>query len=121
MSWVEPEEIDQIDILNSRIKAMKQAAEGLVPGGRLPAGGWQPGPRQPLCHSRCHRDGGEGGQPLGQHRRGIHLAKVSRDRYMEEMAQRYPQYEFQRHRAIPPSFTMSCCAVRPCPIHRRTF
>ena len=28
---MEPEEIDQIDILNSRIKAMKQAAEGLVP------------------------------------------------------------------------------------------
>lgn len=73
VSWVEPEEIDQIDILNSRIKAMKQAAEGPGPGGRLPAGGWQPGPRQPLCHSDATRDGGEGGQPLSQHRRGIHF------------------------------------------------
>ena len=38
------------------------------------------------------------------------LAKVSRDRYMEQMAERYPEYEFERHKATAPSGTMSCCA-----------
>ena len=50
------------------------------------------------------------------------LAKVSRDRYMEEMAAQYPQYEFDRHKGY--GTTRHYELLRqygPCPIHRRTF
>ena len=49
------------------------------------------------------------------------LAKVSRDRYMEEMAQRYPQYEFQRHKGYPTKLHYELLReYGPCPIHRRS-
>ena len=37
------------------------------------------------------------------------LAKVSRDRFMVELAEQYPQYAFET-RATPLSSTTSCCA-----------
>ena len=50
------------------------------------------------------------------------LAKVSRDRYMEEMAQRYPQYEFQRHKGYPTKLHYERLReYGPCPIHRRSY
>ena len=50
------------------------------------------------------------------------LAKVSRDRYMEEMAQRYPQYEFQRHKGYPTKLHYARLReYGPCPIHRRSY
>ncbi len=35
------------------------------------------------------------------------LAKVSRDRYMLELDKQYPQYQLAKHKATPPSSTMS--------------
>ena len=50
------------------------------------------------------------------------LAKVSRDRYMEEMARRYPEYEFERHKGYPTKRHYELLRkYGPCPIHRRTF
>ena len=50
------------------------------------------------------------------------LAKVSRDRYMEEMAQMYPQYEFERHKGYPTRRHYELLRqYGPCPIHRRSF
>ena len=50
------------------------------------------------------------------------LAKVSRDRYMEEMALRYPEYEFERHKGYPTRRHYELLRrYGPCPIHRRTF
>ena len=50
------------------------------------------------------------------------LAKVSRDRYMEEMARRYPEYEFERHKGYPTRRHYELLRkYGPCPIHRRTF
>lgn len=36
------------------------------------------------------------------------LAKVSRDRYMEEMAKLYPEYEFERHKGYGTKLHLSC-------------
>jgi len=50
------------------------------------------------------------------------LAKVTRDRLMEEMAERYPQYGFEIHKGY--GTKAHYAALReygPCPIHRRTF
>lgn len=50
------------------------------------------------------------------------LAKVSRDRYMEEMAKKYPEYEFEKHKAYGTARHRELIAkYGPCPIHRKTF
>lgn len=50
------------------------------------------------------------------------LAKVSRDRYMAEMAKKYPEYEFEQHKAYGTARHRELIAqYGPCPIHRKTF
>ena len=50
------------------------------------------------------------------------LAKVTRDRYMLEMAKLYPQYEFERHKGYGTKRHYALLREHgPCPIHRRTF
>jgi len=50
------------------------------------------------------------------------LAKVSRDRYMLEMAEEFPQYGFEKHKGYGTAAHIA--AIREfglCPLHRRTF
>lgn len=50
------------------------------------------------------------------------LAKVARDRYMIEMAQKYPNYAFEQHKGYPTKLHYARLReYGPCPIHRRTF
>ena len=50
------------------------------------------------------------------------LAKVSRDRYMLEMAQRYPEYHFEQHKGYPTEAHRRILReIGPCPEHRRSF
>lgn len=50
------------------------------------------------------------------------LAKVTRDRIMEEYHHRYPQYEFSRHKGYGTKRHRELIATHgPCPIHRKTF
>ena len=50
------------------------------------------------------------------------LAKVSRDRFMVELAEQYPQYAFEKHKGY--GTAAHYAAIReygPCPIHRPSF
>ena len=50
------------------------------------------------------------------------LAKVTRDRIMREMDERYPGYGFAKHKGYGTAEHMEAIrALGPCPIHRRTF
>jgi len=50
------------------------------------------------------------------------LAKVTRDRIMEDYHRLYPQYEFARHKGYGTQLHRDLIAEHgPCPIHRRTF
>lgn len=50
------------------------------------------------------------------------LAKVTRDRIMEEYHSRYPQYEFNRHKGYGTRLHRDRIKTfGPCPIHRKTF
>lgn len=50
------------------------------------------------------------------------LAKVSRDHYMLEMNQEYPQYGFAAHKGYGTKVhNEAILTYGPCPIHRRTF
>ena len=50
------------------------------------------------------------------------LAKVTRDRIMEEQHHLFPQYGFDRHKGYgTPAHLKALFAHGPCPIHRRSF
>ncbi|MCL2338326.1 MAG: ribonuclease HII [Firmicutes bacterium] len=50
------------------------------------------------------------------------LAKVARDRLMDELHLIYPQYGFDRHRGYPTPYHLTAIAAHgPCPVHRRGF
>lgn len=117
-----PEEIDELDILNARIKAMQMAIDALsVP--------------PDLALIDGNRDHGSRCALITPHELVIHgdsrsaniaaasiLAKVSRDRYMCEMAERYPQYQFAKHKGYGTKLhTELLDQYGPSPIHRRSF
>ena len=112
-------EIDEINILNATYLAMRRAVAMLDPqpdliivdGNRLPpelpAEGRTLVKGDALCHSiAC----------------ASILAKVSRDRFMLAMAEKYPGYAFEKHKGY--GTAVHIAALREhgmCPIHRRTF
>lgn len=50
------------------------------------------------------------------------VAKVTRDRYMSEMAQKYPQYDFEHNMGYGTAKHISALKeIGPTPIHRKTF
>ena len=50
------------------------------------------------------------------------LAKVSRDRYMEQLAKDYPVYGFEKHKGYGTKLHYQALdAYGPSPVHRKTF
>ena len=50
------------------------------------------------------------------------LAKVERDRYMEELDKQYPQYAFAKHKGYSTKLHMDILRdIGPSPVHRRSF
>ena len=87
-------EIDEINILQATFLAMNRAIDSLrkKPDIALIDGNRDPGAK---CRSMCIVGGD--GKSASIAAASI-LAKVSRDRYMAEMAEKYPEYEFERHK-----------------------
>lgn len=110
--------IDRINILNARLLAMDQAIQALDPPAdfALIDGNRDKGISCP------HMSVVKGDSISANIAAASILAKVSRDRYMEEMARQYPQYEFERHKGYPTQRHYELLRrYGPCPIHRRTF
>ena len=119
---VSAEEIDATDILSARMKAMQLAIDGLS----LPA---------EFALIDGNRDKGRSAAIRTEHRCVVKgdalsasiaaasiLAKVSRDRYMVEMAERYPQYAFEQHKGYGTKLHYERLELYgPSPIHRLTF
>ncbi len=122
VAWVEPEEIDRIDILNSRIKAMQLAIDALEKKAdfALVDGSRDHGSKYAITTE--HQLIVKGDSLSCSIAAASILAKVSRDRYMAEMAALYPQYEFERHKGYPTRRHYELLReFGPCPIHRRSF
>lgn len=50
------------------------------------------------------------------------LAKVSRDRFITEIAKKYPEYGFEKHKGYGTALhNESILKYGPCPVHRKTF
>lgn len=122
VAWVEPQEIDEIDILNSRIKAMQMAMDRLTPAPEyaLIDGNRDRGSRYSLItpHETVIQGDGRSASMAA----ASILAKVSRDRYMVEMAKEYPEYQFEKHKGYGTKLHYEMLDKHgPSPIHRHSF
>ena len=118
VAWADAAEIDRINILNARMLAMDRAIRALSPA---PDYALIDGNRSKGI-SLANETAVKGDSRSASIAAASILAKVSRDRYMEEMARRYPQYEFERHKGYPTRRHYELLRkYGPCPIHRRTF
>lgn len=88
------QEIEEINILNSAMLAMKRAIEDLpcTPDIALIDGNKTP---DLSCNTAAVIGGDAKSQAIAA---ASILAKVSRDRYMLEIAQKYPLYKFEKHK-----------------------
>jgi len=119
---VSPAEIDATDILTARMVAMEEAIRRLDPAADL-------------ALIDGNRDRGRGAAITVPHRCVVKgdslsasiaaasiLAKVSRDHYMEEMAEEYPEYRFEKHKGYGTKLHYEMLdKYGPCPIHRKSF
>ena len=112
------QEIDEINILQATFNAMERAMDQLTvrPALALIDGNRErpfPVPVQTVV---------KGDSLSANIAAASILAKVTRDRYMEEMAGRYPQYGFEIHKGYGTKAHYAALTEHgPCPIHRRTF
>lgn len=119
---VEPEEIDDTDILSARMKAMQLAMDGLRPGPEFALVDGNRDHGRSFALTTPRRLIVKGDSLSASIAAASILAKVERDRYMEQMALQYPQYEFQRHKGYPTKRHKELLRqYGPCPIHRRSF
>ena len=118
IAFASVEEIEQYNILNATFMAMNRAVEKLesVPELALIDGNRDKGIKYP---SRCIVKGDALCADIAA---ASILAKVTRDRYMYEMAELYPHYGFEKHKGYGTKLHYE--ALRqfgPSPIHRMSF
>lgn len=110
--------IDEINILNATMLAMKTAVEKLSPlpdyvlvdGNKLP---------ELSCPSEAIVKGDSKSISIAA---ASIVAKVERDRYITKSAEIYPEYGFDRHKGYgTKAHTEAILKYGPSPIHRKTF
>lgn len=118
IAFAEVEEIERVNILEATFAAMNRAIAKLspVPELALIDGNRTKGIAVPA------RAVVKGDGKCADIAAASILAKVTRDRYMLEMAEKYPEYHFERHKGY--GTKMHYDALReygPSPIHRMSF
>jgi len=117
--FVERTEIDALNILWATMEGMRRAVCAMAPaatrvlvdGDRVPPG--LPCPARALV-------GGDALEPAIM--AASILAKVSRDRHMQALCERYPGYGFSRHKGYStPEHLEALQRLGPCEEHRRSF
>ena len=118
IAWADEKEIDSINILNARMLAMDRAIKmlnpaadfALIDGNRTQGIELQ---NEMVVHGDA-RSASIAAASI--------LAKVSRDRFMVELAEQYPQYAFEKHKGYPTKLHYQLLRqYGPSPVHRKTF
>lgn len=118
IAYTDHTRIDEINILQATFLAMRRAVEALqlpadyalVDGNRIQG---LPIPAETII-------GGDG-KVLSIAAASI-LAKVTRDRYMRDMAVQYPEYGFEKHKGYGTKAHYAALEQYGiCPLHRKTF
>ncbi len=115
---VDNNRIDEINILQATFEAMRQAVSGLAvePDYVLVDGDKSPSLKAD------HETVIKGDSKSMAIAAASILAKVSRDRYITEMAKLYPDYGFEKHKGYGTKAHYEAIAkYGVCPIHRMTF
>ena len=118
IAWADEKEIDAINILNARMLAMDRAIKMLNPAAdfALIDGNRNQGielQNEMVVHGDA--------RSVSIAAASI-LAKVSRDRFMVELAEQYPQYAFEKHKGYPTKLHYQLLRqYGPSPVHRKTF
>lgn len=111
--------IDEINIFQATMHGMRESVRGLavspalarIDGNRIP-------PDLP-CAAEAWIGGDARDAAIGA---ASILAKVTRDRMMLELHQRFPHYGFERHKGYPTAEHLAALREHgPCPDHRRSF
>lgn len=112
------EEIDKLNILQATMLAMQRAVEGLrlppvkilVDGNRIPC-------------VRCDAEAiVKGDDKVPAISAASILAKVHRDHLLEDLHQRYPVYNFKKHKGYGTKRHLEALKTHgPCPEHRKSF
>lgn len=111
-------EIEEINILNAAMLAMKRAVLGLATKPTLVLADGNKTPDVP-CEARAVVKGDGNSASIAA---ASILAKVTRDRYMLEMAKKYPEYGFEKHKGYGTKLHREkILELGPCPIHRPSF
>ena len=113
-----PEEIDEINILEASLQAMRRSIAGLSiqPDFVLVDGNINRGFLQP---AKAVIGGDATSQSIAA---ASILAKVTRDRLCMDMDIKYPQYGFKKHKGYPTkAHKLAVYEHGPCPEHRRSF
>lgn len=112
-------EIEEFNILNCAMLAMRRAVEDLeikpdiciIDGNKTPDG--------LLCPAKAVVKGDGKSQAVAA---ASILAKVARDRYMEQMSEKYPHYQFEKHKGYGTKLHYQMLdEFGPCEIHRMSF
>jgi ribonuclease HII len=114
-------EIDALNILHASLLAMRRAVLDLVAQGHSIERAHIDGDRCPELPLPARAIvGGDGSDPAIA--AASILAKVSRDRRMAALDDRYPQYGLARHKGYPTAAHLAALVEHgPAPIHRRSF
>ena len=118
IAWATPAEIDDLNILNATMLAMRRAIEGLPVDADFA-----------LIDGNCSRGftiptktvvGGDA-KSMSIAAASI-LAKVTRDRQCLDLDRMYPEYGFAGHKGYPTkAHREKVIEIGPCPEHRRSF
>jgi len=112
------EEVDRLNVLHASMLAMKRAVQSLQPepefvavdGNRLP-----PWSYQSIALVK-------GDSRVEEISAASILAKVARDRHMQEMHQKFPDYGFDQHKGYPTKHHLDMLKqIGSCEIHRQSY
>ena len=111
-------DIDHLNILQATLLGMKRAVEALDPEPELALIDGNRAP-QVSCKTRTIVQGDRLEPAISA---ASILAKVTRDRLMQELHLEYPRYGFDRHKGYPTAEHLRKLEEHgPCPAHRRSF
>ena len=117
-AMLEVDEIDRINILQASREAMRRAVLGLKVKAHAALIDGLPVPDFPVPQRALVK-----GDSLSYSIAAASvIAKVTRDRLMVELAQKYPHYGFEQHKGYPTPVHLAALREHgPCEIHRRSF
>ena len=118
IAWATPAEIDELNILNATMLAMRRAVEGLPVKADFA-----------LIDGNCSRGFSiptktvvSGDAKSMSVAAASVLAKVTRDRQCAELDKEYPEYGFAGHKGYPTkAHRAKVIEIGPCPEHRKSF